>query len=126
LATGLISGPSIGYFWIGRTSHALLMTGLRLLTLGAGAVAMSFYFGSTIGDSDNGQEPASALLATSIIAFAATMSLAFVDAALVGRAADRANAKWREKNKPSVTVAPIAWSNGNGDGTFGLAVSGAF
>jgi hypothetical protein len=25
-----------------------------------------------------------------------------------------------------VTVAPVAWSNGNGDGTFGLAVSGTF
>jgi hypothetical protein len=129
LGNGLILGPSVGYFWIGRTRHGLAMSGLRFLTLAIGVTAMCFYIAPLIGNDDEEEGragPSPTLLTFSILSYTATLFLAFVDASLVGRAADRANAQWREKNKPTVQVTPVAWSNGNGDGTFGLAVSGAF
>jgi hypothetical protein len=130
MGTSLISGPSIGYFWIGRTRHGLAMSGLRFATLVTGVTTMVFYMSSVMrGESDEGEGstgPSPTLLTFSILSYTATLFLAFVDASLVGRAADRANEQWRESQKVKVQVAPIAWSNGNGNSTFGLAVSGTF
>jgi len=124
---GLSLGPSLGYFWIGRTQHALVMAGVRLAALGVGITFMALYVKTfQWGDGDIEQKSHPGFLITSIIGFNATLAAAFVDAGLVGRAADRANVQWRESQKVKVQVAPVAWSNGNGDGTFGLAVSGAF
>ena len=124
---GLSLGPSLGYFWIGRTQHALVMAGVRLAALGVGITFMALYIKTfQWGDGDIEQKSNPGFLALSIIGFTAALVAAFVDAGLVGRAADRANAEWRKKNKPTVTVAPMAWSNGNGNSTFGLAVSGTF
>jgi hypothetical protein len=136
MGTGLIFGPSIGYFWIGRTRHALMMSGLRFLTLATGVTAMVFYIGGMISNDTEGDRgsacvggscgPSPALLVLSIASYTATLLLAFVDAALVGRAADRANTQWRERKRIEIQASPVVWSSGNGDGTFGLAVSGTF
>jgi hypothetical protein len=67
-----------------------------------------------------------ALLPLGIVAASVAALFAFVDAALVGRAADRANAQWREKNEPTLQVTPVAWTSGKGDATYGLALSGSF
>jgi len=126
MATGLIFGPSTGYFWIGRSRHALAMSGLRLALLGTGVAST---LASVLGGSCDEDESCSVSpgwMVLSITSLAALVLTTYVDAAFVGRATDHANAQWREKNKPTVTVAPVAWSNGNGDGTFGLAVSGTF
>jgi hypothetical protein len=52
--------------------------------------------------------------------------LVFLAFAIPRLASDRANAEWREKNKPSVGVVPVAWTSGRGDGAFGLALGGSF
>ena len=135
LGAGLIFGPMPGYLAIGRRDHVWGMTLLRLLTAGIGVMTNTIFVcgleqraaaesGNNISCGAGVANPI--LIVTAHVMYAATGTIAFVDAALVGRAADRANAQWREKNKPKVQVAPIAWSSGNGDGTFGLAVSGTF
>ncbi|MCK9462594.1 MAG: hypothetical protein M0R80_23485 [Proteobacteria bacterium] len=136
-ALGLVLGPSVGYLWLGRASHAMGMAGLRLAAVGTGIAFMAAYVSTfSWGDdctSENGTQVCETegrshpgFLVVSIIGITAAVVGAFVDAALVGRAADRANAEWREKNKPQIQVAPMAWSNGNGDRSYGLAVSGSF
>jgi hypothetical protein len=139
--TGVAVGPSIGYFWIGRWQHALGMIGLRVLALGLGATFMGLYISSIPGDSDSSKcqdgdgnvvpgckwdKSTPGFLVVSIISLTTSLIIAVVDAALVGRAADRANAEWREKNKPTVQVTPVAWTSGNGDATYGLALQGTF
>jgi hypothetical protein len=143
MGVGLILGPSSGYFWIGRTRHALKMAGVRLLTMTTTVVTMFLIIESIgYGEIDNegrckgetvwGMDACSVgaaspwLLGISIASYIGTMVLAYVDAAFVGRVADRANAEWRDQNEPTVTVAPVAWTNGSGSATFGLAVSGSF
>jgi hypothetical protein len=139
---GVAFGPATGYFWMGRWQHALGMIGLRTLTLGLGATFMGLYIVSLGGDSSSDMEceddiendipackadkPHTGLLVASIISLTASLVVAIVDAALVGRGADRANAEWRERNKPTVQVTPVAWTDGNGQRTYGLALSGSF
>jgi hypothetical protein len=134
-ASGLILGPSTGYFWIGRTRHALILAGVRLAAIGVGITFMALYVKTfQWGDGDIEQKSNPGFLALSIIGFTTALVAAFVDAGLVGRAADRVNEQWRKdlnatgasRRSLEVAVAPVAWSNGNGDGTFGLAVSGSF
>jgi len=132
---GLVLGPSVGYFWIGRTSHAWGMAGFRLAALGVGITFMTLYVKTfQWGDGDIEQKSNPGFLALSIIGITTGLVAAFVDAGLVGRAADRVNEQWRKdlsatgasRRTLQVAVAPVMLSNGNGDGTFGLAVSGTF
>lgn len=136
-ALGLVLGPSVGYLWLGRASHAMGMAGLRLAAVGTGIAFMAAYV-STFrwGDdctSENGTQVCEiegqshpGFLVVSIIGITAAVVGAFVDVALVGRAADRANAQWREQRKIEIQANPMAWSNDNGDRSYGLAVSGSF
>jgi len=139
VALGAVFGPSIGYFYLRKPGRALGMSAIRLTFAVAAAWTLIEYFLTQPGwDECNGtgderevdacmnERRYPALLPIGIVAAVAAVALAYVDAALVGRAADRANAQWREQNKPKIQVAPVAWSNGHGDGTFGLAVSGTF
>jgi hypothetical protein len=137
---GLVFGPSTGYFWVGRWRHAMMMSGIRLLTLATGVGTMFWYVAGSMQDADEynpcedamgdriegcvHNEPSPVLLVFSILSLTASLFLAYVDAGLVGRAADRANEQYR--NSLLVTVAPVAWSGGNGDRTFGLALNGSF
>lgn len=129
-----VAEPTGGWFGLGRTARAFGMSGLRLALLGAGTAFTMLYIVESGGDCvQEGEddewrcpEPNAVWIALGAISLAAGVITAFLDAALVGRAADRANAAWREKNKVSVGVAPVAWSNGHGDGTYGLALSGSF
>ena len=124
---GLSLGPSLGYFWIGRTQHALILAGVRLAAVGIGIAFMAMYVHTFVwGDDDIEARSKPGYLAVSILGFTTALVAAIVDAALVGRAADHANAEWRDRKKPTVTVAPVAWSSGRGDDTFGLAVGGTF
>lgn len=134
--TALVSGPSIGWFGLGRTARALGMSGLRLALLGAGTALTMVYIFEGGGDCvDVGYEDDDewrcpdhneTWVALGTVLLAAGVVLAFVDAALVGRAADRANAERRDGNRVSVGVAPVAWAGGKGDATFGLALDGSF
>ena len=103
---GLVLGPSVGYFWIGETPHALVFSGLRLVTGGLGITFMTLFFTNLrMGDdctSENGttvceieEEFHPGYLIGGILGIAATIAAAFVDAGLVGRAADRVNEQWR-------------------------------
>jgi hypothetical protein len=136
---GVIVGPSLGYFYIGRVGRGLAMGGIRL-ALSVAALWMilehelaqpgwdacnSFEEDSEI-DACLSKEEYPALLPIGIIAASLAAVLAVVDATLVGRAADRANAEWRERQKPMIQVAPVAWSGGRGDTTYGLALQGTF
>ncbi|MCK9460776.1 MAG: hypothetical protein M0R80_14145 [Proteobacteria bacterium] len=137
---GLVFGPSTGYFWVGRWRHALMMSGIRLLTLATGVGTMFWYVAGSMHDSDeenpceddmgqriegcNQDEPSPVLLAFSIMSLTAIVFLSYIDAGLVGRAADRANEQYRKSLQ--ITAAPVAWSSGNGDRTFGLALRGSF
>lgn len=137
-ANGAVFGPAIGYYYLHRPGRALLMTGARLLLAGAGAwmtiayvvdLAGEHYCGSdSMGEDldcpDESRYPA--LLPIGIILVSASVVLAFVDAALVGRAADRANAEWREKKRLELQAAPIALPDGNGGAMLGLSVGGRF
>ena len=140
-AYGLIFGPMTGYFYVGRTRHALAMMGLRLAVVATIPAFIGIWISSgfhadglnedcagTLEEEKHGcnHESSDFGLVATIISASALVVIAYTDAFLVGRAADRANAQWRESQKVKVQVAPVAWSNGNGDGTFGLAVSGAF
>ena len=139
VALGAVFGPSIGYFYLRKTGWALGMSAIRLTFAVAATWTLLEYFLAQPGwDECNGMGDDSevdaclnerrypALLPIGIVAAVAAVALAYVDAALVGRAADRANAQWRDGNKPRVQVTPVAWSSGHGDGTFGLAMSGSF
>jgi hypothetical protein len=134
---GLVLGPSVGYFWIGETPHALGLSGLRLCTAGVGVAFMALFVSNfRMGDdctTENGHQECEVeeefhpgYLAGAIVGITATIAAAFVDAGLVGRAADRVNAEWRESRIVRIQATPIVWSSANGDETFGLAVSGTF
>jgi hypothetical protein len=129
--TALVSGPSIGYFGLGRPLHALAMSGLRLALLGTGTLGTIMYVmigGGDCIEEEEGEwrcpEPSPAWLILGVTSVVAAYVTAFVDAALVGRAADRANEQFRRSLH--VTVAPVAWTDGNGQRTFGLALNGSF
>ena len=140
MSVGLVLGPTPGYFYVGRWKHALAMTGLRVSVLGTGFAIYGIWLASAF-DAENQNEQCEGTsdsankchhdvsnfgLGVALTAVAALVVISFADAFLVGRAADRANAEWREKNKPTVQVAPIAWTSGNGDTTYGLALQGTF
>jgi hypothetical protein len=126
MATGLIFGPMNGYFYVGRTRHALAMSGLRLALLGTGVASTLASVLGGLCDEDESCNESPGWMVLSITSLTALVLVTYVDASLVGRAADRANEQWRESQKVKVQVAPIAWSSGNGGSTFGLAVSGTF
>jgi hypothetical protein len=137
---GLTFGPTVGYFWVGRWRHALAMMGLRLSLMGTTAAFVGIWMwrclaadshneqceGTTENMHDCHQEPSSFGLVAAIVSATALLAVTYADAFLVGRAADRANAQWRERRKLEIQAAPVVWANGRGDGTFGLAVNGSF
>jgi len=123
-AGGLIFGPTFGYFWVGRWRHALAMSGLRLALLGTGVTSLFFTIVGSMCDYDEncGANPMWALL--SATSLTASLLTGIIDASFVGHAADRANERYRRSLQ--VTVAPVAWTNGSGERTFGLALNGSF
>jgi hypothetical protein len=137
---GILGGPSVGYFYVGRWRHALAMMGLRLSLVGTSVAFIGIWISSGFkadsyneqceGTSESGndchQDSSPFGLVTAIVSATALLAITYTDAFLVGRAADHANAQWRERRKLEIQAAPVVWSNGHGNGTFGLALSGSF
>jgi hypothetical protein len=144
-AAGLVF-PTIGYFYIGQWKHALLMTGIRAALIGVAVVADVLWVqkgfrqdeikNQTCKDSEEGchHEPNYSGAVPSCLLLGLMSIVAIVDSFMVGGATDKVNDEYRKslaangasRRPPQVAVAPLAWSSGHGDGTFGLAVGGAF
>jgi hypothetical protein len=133
----VVSSP--GYFYVGDWQGALkLMVTETVLAIVADVgfwvdVSQGFHeedlqegADCTETEAGCGDHPSHAGVWVGLAALGASMMVGVVGALFVGRAADRANAEWREENKPTVQVTPVAWTDGNGQRTFGLALSGSF
>ena len=118
----LLFGPSIGWLYLGRRFHAWMGAGGRLLMAGATVGFLGVYFNqgcrdaqSVCGEDDYGDDSGGDDMFEEkfwfsfvVMSAATTVTMAILDAALVGGAADVENDRRREaSNKPQVSFAPV-------------------
>lgn len=114
---GIVVGPSIGWMYLGRGLHAFVSGVGRFAMIGAtAAFKQDHYKENYCWDEEDSDDPrcnsdsndSRFWLVFMFISATATLVVTYVDAALVGRAADVENDRRREaSNKPQVSFAPV-------------------
>ena len=135
---GLLIGPSTGYFYLGRHAHGWAWAAGRLV-MGA-ATAGIFLYGldkwltvdesepncyeneddDCHGSDNNTPHP---FVILGFASAALTLTLALIDAGLVGRAADKMNLRHRKKKKPAIVVAPTPMRTPSGKTVPGVTMA---
>lgn len=92
---GIIIGPSLGYFYAGKSGRGLATAGLRFLLIPGVALASFATCGWDCGEGDSGYDAAWIIL---IVGEALVVASAVYDIATVKKAVRKRNLAWGDKN----------------------------